>query len=90
MSGIQKKSVELVSTLDQLRKGEGGWVESIGGSEDFKYRLMEMGMLEEDFVQMIHEAPFGRDPVAIKVRGSVLALRRQEAHHIIIRRLPRL
>lgn len=90
MSGVQKKQNQLVSTLDQLRVGEGGWVESIGGPEDFRYRLMEMGMLEEDFVMLLHEAPFGRDPVAVRVRGSVLALRRQEAHHITIRRLPRL
>jgi ferrous iron transport protein A len=90
MTGQGKKHIELVSTLDQLRVGEGGWVESIGGSEDFKYRLMEMGMLEEDFVQLLHEAPFGRDPLAVRVRGSILALRRKEAHHITIRRLPRL
>lgn len=90
MTGQAKKYMELSVTLDQLRVGEGGWVESIGGTEDFKYRLMEMGMLEEDFVQLLHEAPFGRDPVAVRVRGSVLALRRQEAQHITIRRLPRL
>jgi Fe2+ transport system protein FeoA len=90
VTGQKKGTVELVTSLDLLRTGEGGWVESIGGSEDFKCRLMEMGMLEEDFVQLIHEAPFGRDPVAVRVRGSVLALRRQEAHHVTIRRLPRL
>ena len=90
MTGKAKTHLELSVTLDQLRVGEGGWVESIGGPEDFKYRLMEMGLLEEDFVQLLHEAPFGRDPVAVRVRGGVLALRRQEAHHITIRRLPRL
>lgn len=76
-------------TLDELKVGEGGWIESIGGPEDFRSRLMEMGMLEENYVQLVHEAPFGRDPIAVKVRGSVLALRRKEAHHIAVRRAPR-
>jgi Fe2+ transport system protein FeoA len=90
MTGQSKLNAELTTSLDQLRIGEGGWIQSIGGPEDFRYRLMEMGMLEEDFVQLAHEAPFGKDPMAIKVRGCLLAIRRKEARHIMVRRLPRL
>jgi Fe2+ transport system protein FeoA len=90
MTSPQKANPGLTTSLDQLRVGEGGWIESISGPEEFRFRLMEMGMLEEDFVQLIHEAPFGKDPVAVKVRGSILAIRRREARHITIRRLPRL
>ena len=90
MTGQPKFNSELTVSLDQLKVGEGGWIAAIAGPEEFRFRLMEMGMLEEDFVQVAHEAPFGRDPVAVKVRGGLLAIRRQEAQHITIRRLPRL
>ena len=90
MTGNPKDKAHVITPLNQLRVGEGGWISTIHGPEDFRCRLMEMGVLEEDFVQMVHEAPFGGDPVAIRVRGSLLALRRQEAQHISVRRVPRL
>ncbi|MCC7440711.1 MAG: ferrous iron transport protein A [Bdellovibrionales bacterium] len=45
-------------------------------------RLLELGMVEGESVMVMHEAPFGRDPIAVKVRGTLLALRRQEARHV--------
>jgi len=45
-----------------------------------------MGMVEEAYVEIVHEAPFGRDPVAVRVRGGLLALRRQEAACVTIRK----
>jgi ferrous iron transport protein A len=45
-------------------------------------RLLEMGILEGSRVEVVHEAPFGRDPLAIRVRGALIALRRHEAAHI--------
>ena len=80
----------IVTSLESLRPGEGGWIAELKGPEKLTRRLMEMGMVEEAFVEVVHEAPFGRDPVAIKVRGSLLALRRQEAKHVSIRRVPKL
>ena len=76
------------TTLDQIPKGDGGWVTSLQGPEPTLRRLMEMGLVEEAYVEMIHEAPFGGDPVAIKVRGGLLALRRKEAQMVSIRKAP--
>jgi Fe2+ transport system protein FeoA len=84
------KTPTLSSPLSELRTGEGGWVEKIEGPEEIIQRFMEMGLIEEEFVEILHEAPFGKDPVAIQVRGSLLALRRQEARFISIRRVPQL
>lgn len=65
--------------LGQLRKGEGGYICRLEGPESTVRRLLEMGMVEEAYVEIVHEAPFGGDPVAVRVRGALLALRRQEA-----------
>jgi Fe2+ transport system protein FeoA len=41
-------------------------------------KLMEMGMLEGDLIQVLFKAPFG-DPIAISVKGYTLSLRKDEA-----------
>jgi ferrous iron transport protein A len=33
-------------------------------------------------VELVHQAPFGGDPVAVRVRGALIALRRNEANLI--------
>jgi ferrous iron transport protein A len=43
---------------------------------------MSMGFLEGSMAEIVHEAPFGGDPLAIRVRGTLLALRRHEANTI--------
>lgn len=47
-----------------------------------KKRLMELGMLEGSTVEMKFESPFGGNPFAVRVRGALLALRREEAQMI--------
>ena len=71
--------------LGELKKGMQGKITQVGGvdfSQDFITRLLEMGFLEGSFVELLHEAPFGADPIAVRVRGSVVAIRRAEANAI--------
>ncbi|MCM2321991.1 MAG: ferrous iron transport protein A [Oligoflexia bacterium] len=82
--------------LGELGRGHGGRIISIGGQvagaidaagegqDDLAQRLMEMGLLEGCDVQVVHEAPFGGDPIAIRVRGALVALRRSEANQIVV------
>ena len=72
--------------LGQMSKGEGGYICSLEGPEGTVRRLLEMGMVEEAYVEIVHEAPFGGDPVAVRVRGGLLALRRQEASCVTVRK----
>ena len=72
--------------LGELRKGEGGYICQVEGDEALVRRLLEMGLVEEAYVEIVHEAPFGRDPVAVRVRGGLLGLRRQEASHVLLRK----
>jgi ferrous iron transport protein A len=67
-----------------LRKGERAQVAcvGVGASPELMRRLMEMGFLEGAIVEILHEAPYGGDPIAVRVRGATLALRRNEANAI--------
>ncbi len=71
--------------LGQLQVGQRGRIVRVGvgsDSADWVQRLMAMGFLEGSIAEVVHEAPFGGDPLAVRVRGTLLALRRQEANTI--------
>ena len=53
-----------------------------GEGSEIISRLLEMGFLEGSRLEVIHEAPFGGDPIAVRVRGALIALRRNEANLI--------
>lgn len=68
--------------LGELNPGQGGTILSIEGADasgSVARRLMEMGFLEGAYATVVHVAPFGADPIAVRVRGTLVALRRQEA-----------
>jgi ferrous iron transport protein A len=66
--------------LGELAKGESARIVEIEGESETATRLMEMGLLEGSIVEVLHEAPFSRDPIAVRVRGTLIALRRVEAN----------
>jgi ferrous iron transport protein A len=73
--------------LGHLEKGLKARIIRVGGEGipvELTERLLEMGFLEGAEVEVIHEAPFGKDPVAVRVRGALIALRRNEADAIEI------
>lgn len=48
-------------------------------AEEMERRLLELGFVEGAQVQLLHEGLIGRDPIAIRVNGTTVALRRREA-----------
>ena len=68
--------------LGELPKGRSARIVQIDDGAEIAPRLMEMGLLEGSMVEVLHEAPFGGDPIAVRVRGALIALRRNEANHI--------
>ncbi len=70
--------------LGELQRGQGGRIVSLSAASQMTTRLMSMGMLEGSWVEVFHEAPFGGDPIAVKVRGALIALRRNEANTISV------
>ena len=64
--------------LDQLRVGQHGRIEAIAGADALLQRLLEMGLLEGEEIEVLAMAPLG-DPVEIRIRDYRLSLRRNEA-----------
>lgn len=73
-------------TLDRLHPGQRGRILSLTGDAVLVQRLMEMGMLEGDEVEMIGAAPLG-DPLEVRLGDSRLSLRRSEAARVEVQPL---
>lgn len=68
--------------LSQLNPGETGTIVAFTDLE-MSVKLMEMGCLPGETVEVERFAPMG-DPIAIRVAGYQLCLRKSEASIIII------
>ena len=53
-------------------------------AEEMERRLIELGFVEGAAVRILHEGLFGRDPIAVRVNGTTVALRRREAMAILV------
>jgi ferrous iron transport protein A len=56
---------------------------SMPGAE-LERRLIELGFVEGATVEILHEGPIGRDPIAVRVNDTTIALRRREAMAILV------
>jgi Fe2+ transport system protein FeoA len=70
-------------SLDQLQAGQRGRVESVRATGTLEQRLLEMGLLEGEVIEVVGFAPLG-DPMEIRLRDYRLSLRRQEAAFITV------
>jgi ferrous iron transport protein A len=71
-------------TLADLKISEKA--EIIGFTDEIlSLKLLEMGCLPGTEVELTHLAPFG-DPIAIKVSGYTLSMRKEEAATIEVQR----
>jgi ferrous iron transport protein A len=85
-----------VQSLAQLRKGAKGVVfgisdtgfagTSIGDAlgSTIARRLMELGFIAGERVEVIEEVRPGGDPIAVRIGSSIFALRRREAQAVLI------
>jgi ferrous iron transport protein A len=69
-----------------MRPGDSGHICQVDGPDQAVRRLLELGLTEGSWIELVHEAPFGKDPIAVKVRGGLLAMRRREANQVWVRR----
>jgi len=51
---------------------------------ELERRLLEIGFLEDTAVEVLHEGPLGRDPIAVRLNGTTVALRRREAMAVLV------
>jgi ferrous iron transport protein A len=81
-------------TLDSLRKGDRGVVAGVvdtdpGMVSDVAHstigrRLLELGFVPGEPVEIVATAWPGFDPLAVRVGASVFALRRREARAVLV------
>ena len=74
-------------SLDQLQRGQRARVEAVAGHDAVVQRLLEMGLLEGEEIEVLGFAPLG-DPMEIRLRDFRLSLRRQEAAGVTVIVLP--
>lgn len=72
-----------IHALDQLRQGDTAVVYSLTTNGGIRRRLQDIGLIPGTEVKCVQFSPLG-DPIAYLVRGSVIALRREDASRIII------
>jgi len=53
-------------------------------AHELESRLLELGFVEGAEIKVLHEGPFGRDPIAVRVNGATIALRRREAMAVLV------
>ena len=73
--------------VDKLQEGQRARIECLLGDDLVLQRLMEMGVLENEEIEVIGFAPLG-DPMEIRLRDYRLSLRRNEAARIRVTLLP--
>lgn len=59
-------------------------VAAIDHSAGLRQRLIELGFVAGTVVEVVSAAPFGGDPMVVDVRGTLLALRREEAARVYV------
>jgi len=80
------------SPLGLARRGFCGRIESIVVDKDahgltaaeLERRLLELGFVEGAEVEVLHEGPLGRDPIAVRLNDTTIALRRREAMAVFV------
>ncbi len=72
----------MVTTAANLRKGQKGIITEFP-NEGFPLKLMEMGCLPGNTVELVQVAPFN-DPIYINVGDSHIAIRRSLAETIVL------
>ena len=70
-------------TLDDLEMGEEGQIKEINCNNSIKRRMMDLGIIKGTTITPILKSPAG-NPKAYEVRGSIIAIRSEDAKSIEI------
>ncbi len=71
--------------LSSLQPGQSGRIcgfDLDASREPFFLRLLEVGFLPGERIEVLNLSPFGRDPISVQVMEGVYAIRLREAERI--------
>lgn len=69
--------------LDCLPIGRMGRVKGLTAQDLCRRRLLDLGLINNTVIEALRQSPAG-DPVAYQIRGTVIALRAEEAAQILV------
>ncbi len=73
----------MITTLNKLPTRKVGTIKKLNVRNEIKKRLLELGFCENSKIKLLYKSPLG-DPTAYLIKGSVIALRNDDAKNIII------
>lgn len=73
-------------SLDKINLNEKYLIDEVLLDEHTKKRIYDLGLIENTIIEAIYKSPFG-DPIAYSVRGTIIAIRNNDAKKIIVRRI---
>jgi len=79
---LRKVSLQTMR-LSELNVGEAGTIVKLAANGGFRQRLLEMGFVRGERIEVKRVAPLG-DPVEYSIKDYHLALRRREAECILV------
>lgn len=74
-------------TLDQLKPGQRGVIRTVDAPAAVAQRLLEMGLLDGEVVEVVTVAPLG-DPLEVRIQGFHLSVRKADAAGIVVDQAP--
>ncbi len=72
-----------ICKLNELPINKSGYIENVKAHDALKRRLLDLGFIKNTKIKPILISPFG-DPRAYEVRGTIIAIRKQDAKLIDI------
>ena len=73
-------------SLDKIDLNEKYLIDEVLLDEHTKKRIYDLGLIENTIIKAVYKSPFG-DPIAYSVRGTIIAIRNNDAKNIIVRRI---
>jgi ferrous iron transport protein A len=69
--------------LKDLKPGEKGVISAFNSSGAVRKRLLDMGVIKGETIEMEKVAPLG-DPIQVMIKGYHLTLRKNEAESVMV------
>lgn len=73
----------LNTPLTQLNEGQKAQVASLLSIGTMRRRLQDLGIVNGTMIECLQKGPLG-DPTAYRIRGTIIALRHEDANNIIV------
>jgi len=70
-------------SLSDIKVGDKVVIKQVNAKENIKRRLLDIGLIEGTKVECVLKSIF-KDPVAYFVRGTVIAIRKEDSKDILV------